>query len=98
MKVRCLSDYLTEQQRAALGRRPYQGDVEWGVTIGEEYLVLGLTFEADPEHATTGPYVHLLLQKGDVLNVRRYDLALLAITDPLPPIGIAWPSTVAPAH
>jgi hypothetical protein len=82
VKVRCLSDDLTEQQRLALGRRPQQGHLAWGVTIGEEYLVLGLTFEADPEHATTGPYVLLLLQNGDVLNVRQYDLGLFTITDP----------------
>jgi hypothetical protein len=82
VKVRCLSDCFTEQQRSALGRRPQQGHVAWGVAIGEEYLVLGLTFEADPEHAITGPYVLLLLQNGDSLNVRQYDLGLFTITDP----------------
>jgi hypothetical protein len=82
VKVRCRSDYFTEQQRSALGRRPQQGHVAWGVTIGEEYLVLGLTFETDPEHATTGPYVLLLLQNGGLLNVRQYDLGLFTISDP----------------
>jgi hypothetical protein len=82
VKVRCLADYLTALERGALGRRHYQEHLAWGVTIGEEYLGLGLTFEADPDHATTGPYVHLLLRNGDVLNLRRYDLALFTITDP----------------
>ncbi len=82
MKLRCVSDYVTEQQRAALGRRPYQGHLEWGLTVGQEYLVLGLTFEADPEHFRTGPHVDLLLKTGDVLNVRSYDLCLFEISDP----------------
>lgn len=50
MRVRCVSDYVTEQQRAAFGRRQYQGTLALGLTIGTEYLVLGLGFEADPDH------------------------------------------------
>ncbi len=34
MRVRCVSDYVTERQRAALGRRQYQGTLALGLTIG----------------------------------------------------------------
>ncbi len=79
MKVRCISDYVTEQQRAALGRRQYQGSLAPGLTIGAEYLVLGLGFEADPDHATTGPYVTILLER---VGPKAYDLCLFEVTDP----------------
>jgi hypothetical protein len=79
MKVRCISDYVTEEQRAALGRGKYQGSIDNRLTIGAEYLVLGLTFEADPDRFTTGPYVHIPLDNG---NVALCDLCLFAITDP----------------
>ena len=71
-----------KQRHTALGRRPSQGYLEWGVTMGEEYLALGLTFAFDQEHTATGPYVHLLPQKVDGLTVRHYDLRLFTITDP----------------
>jgi hypothetical protein len=79
MKVRCVSDYVTEEQRAALGRGKYQVGIDTRLTIGEEYLALGLTFEADPDHFMTGPYVHILLDNG---NFALCDLCLFEITDP----------------
>jgi hypothetical protein len=79
MRVRCVSDYVTEQQRAALGRRQYQGNLELGLTIGAEYLVLGLGFEADSNHGTTGPNVTVLLENG---SPGGYDLCLFEVIDP----------------
>lgn len=79
MRVRCVSDYVTEQQRAALGRRQYQGSLAAQLTIGAEYVVLGLSFEFDPEHYSTGPYVTVLLESG---VPARYDMCLFEVTDP----------------
>ena len=42
MKARYVSDYFTEQHRAALGRSQHQAGLALGLTIGAEYLVLGL--------------------------------------------------------
>jgi hypothetical protein len=84
MRVRCLADHLSDPQLAALGRPPYRGGLAWGLTIGEEYLVLGLSFAVNPKQPLTGPYVFLLLQRDNVLNVGGYDLGLFTITDPHP--------------
>lgn len=81
MRVRCIADRLTDQQLTALGRPRYRGGLAWGITIGDEYLGLGLTFAVDPNYPRTGPYVHLLLKRDDVLNVGGYDLGLFTITD-----------------
>jgi hypothetical protein len=79
MRVRCVSDYVTEEQRAALGRRKYRGSLEPGLSIGAEYLVLGMTFEADPRHVSTGPYVMVLMKDREPAT---YDLCLFEIIDP----------------
>ena len=79
MRVRCVSDYVTEQQRAALGRRQYQGSLAVGLTVGEEYLVLGLEFVVDPDQFDTGPYVIVLRNHGVPVA---YDLCLFEVIDP----------------
>jgi hypothetical protein len=79
MRVRCVFDYFTPEQRAALGRRPSQGTLEAGLIIGREYLVLGLSFVTDPEHLNTGPYVTIL---HEIYGPRSHDLGVFEITDP----------------
>jgi hypothetical protein len=81
MNVRCISDYITPEQRAALGRGKYQGMLAQGLTIGREYLVLGLSFIADADHFQTGSYV---LIQPDIGTIASYDLCLFEITDPRP--------------
>lgn len=81
MKVRCISDYVTPDQRAALGRKSYQGTLALGLTIGKEYLVYALEYIADPDHFQTGLYVII---QPDVGWLVRYELCLFEITDPRP--------------
>lgn len=78
MRVRCVSTYVTEEQRAALGRRAYRGAEASGLTVGSEYLVLGLAFEFDADRTTTGPYVLVLDDYG---IPKSHDLSLFEVCD-----------------
>jgi len=79
MKVRCESLHLTEEQRMKLGVSIPLVDYAYALTVGQEYLVLGLSFQADPKHVETGAYVYVPL--GDK-GVGTCALGLFAITDP----------------
>jgi hypothetical protein len=81
MKVCCISDYVTPEQRSALGRGEYQGMLAQGLTIGREYLVLGLSFIADADRFQIGAYA---LIQPDVGAIESYELCLFEITDPRP--------------
>jgi hypothetical protein len=79
MRVRCVSNYLNEEQRAALGRRQYQGRLDTRLTIGKEYLVLAIQFRSDPRHYDTGPSVDILLEDG---TMAQCELDLFEVSDP----------------
>lgn len=79
MRVRCISDSVTPEDNVAIGRHQLPSIRDKRLSIGKEYLVLGLSFEFDPAHLTSGPYVFILLDKG---NVAYFDLALFEVSDP----------------
>jgi hypothetical protein len=55
-------------------------DRDQRLTVGQDYLVLGLTFEFDPgQRVCVGPQVYVLLDSG---RLALCDLAVLQITDP----------------
>jgi hypothetical protein len=59
LRVLYVSDYLTPEQRAAFGRRPHQGFVDRRLTIGEEYLALGLTYWGSARDARSVSFLYL---------------------------------------
>ena len=66
MRVRYVSD-------------PAVGPADRRLTIGQEYLALGLSFECAPGAFVSRPSVHILLEQG---GVAESDLAQFEITDP----------------
>lgn len=79
MRVRCIATSLSSRQRERLGRRVYLDTEVAALTIGKEYLVLGLEFMADNARIRTGPYVWVVADEG---GLKWYDLGLFTITDP----------------
>lgn len=55
MRVRCIATSLSSRQRERLGRRVYLDTEVAALTIGKEYLVLGLEFMADMPVSERGP-------------------------------------------
>jgi hypothetical protein len=78
MRVRCVSNYLNEEQRAALGRRTGGSCIDSRATVGKEYLVLALDVESDPWDQSTGPHVLILLDNG---HLALCDLDLFEVSD-----------------
>ena len=58
---------------------PAAGPADRRLTLGQEYLALGLSFEFAPGAFVSRPAVHLLLEQGGVAEC---DLAQFEITDP----------------
>lgn len=58
---------------------PAVGPADRRLTIGQEYLALGLSFECAPGTFVSRPSVHILLEQG---GVAQGDLAQFEITDP----------------
>src|SRR5882724_4361444 len=57
MKVRCISTYPNEEQMMKIGLYPGQS---FGVTIGKEYLVVGLSFQLNSGIFGTGLCVNVV--------------------------------------
>lgn len=80
MKVRCVFTTMNDAQRQELALNPFQQmDQRGSLTVGKEYLVLGLEFEVDPAGFETGTYVWIV---PDVGYVVRFRLLYFEITDP----------------
>ena len=79
MKVRCISTSLDARQKIALALPPNGIIFDNRLTVGEEYLVIGLTFELGSTNARAGVYVHVLLTNGDVAYSHLY---LFEVIDP----------------
>ena len=58
---------------------PAVGSADRRLTLGQEYLALGLSFEFAPGAFVSRPAVHILLEHGGVAEC---DLAQFEITDP----------------
>jgi hypothetical protein len=79
MKVRCISTSLDARQKIALALPPNGVIFDNRLTVGEEYLVIGLTYELGSTNAGAGVYVHVLLTNGDVAYSHLY---LFEVIDP----------------
>jgi len=60
---------------------PAVGPADPRLTVGQDYLVLGLSFDFASGPFVSRPVIHLLLQQG---GVAQSDLAQFEITDPCP--------------
>jgi hypothetical protein len=58
VRVRCLSDSLTIEQRRQIGYA--STDLSWPVTPGKEYLVLGMSFYIGSLTLGTGTYLDII--------------------------------------
>jgi len=65
MRVRCINDELSEKEIAASGFPPGT----WDVTIGKEYLVLGVTLFAGGENTPRGAAYKIEADGGTVYSV-----------------------------
>ena len=74
MRVRCINEELTEEEVKATGLPPGR----WDLTVGKEYLVLGITIPlGNPAHPR-GVGLEIERDGGTVLTI---PLALFEITD-----------------
>lgn len=78
MVVKCISAYPSEAQVQELGPRFRRGR-SFGVVVGREYLVLGLSFGVPPMAA--GVWVDILMEP-DIPTLIQAPLCLFEITDP----------------
>lgn len=79
MKVRCVATALDSEQTNALGLPPDGIILDYRLTVGEEYLVIGLTFELGTANDGAGVYAHVLLPNGDLAYSHLY---LFEVIDP----------------
>ena len=78
MIVKCISAHPSEAQIQGLGPRFRRGR-NFGVVVGREYLVLGLSFGVAPMPA--GVWVDILMEQ-DIPTLIQAPLCLFRITDP----------------
>lgn len=76
MKVRCISPYPTDRQIEKLGK--FYKKQSFGVSVGKEYLVLGITFLINSALFGTGVIIDFHDDDGNVGNA---PLFLFEITD-----------------
>lgn len=65
MRVRCVQTALTRNQERDLGTS-YRADQDFHVTIGREYVVLGLNFSVNSNVHGTGVWAHLVTDFGNL--------------------------------
>jgi hypothetical protein len=77
MKVRCISTYPNEEQLRRLGPH-FNRRQTFGVSVGTEYLVLGIAVILESSSYGTGFYVNIQEDNGHFVHV---PLCLCEITD-----------------
>ncbi len=77
MRVRCLQQRPSENQVAALGSRYYRSQ-SFHLTVGKEYVAIGLDLAVDSNVHGTGVWVHLVSDQGNLIWA---PLALFEVTD-----------------
>jgi hypothetical protein len=80
MRVRCIATTVTPRQRDRLGRRAYVDVQTPDLTVGKDYVALGLKFIADFARVRTGAYVWVLADSD--AQPEWFDLCLFTVTDP----------------
>jgi hypothetical protein len=98
MRVRCIKEELSEKEIAASGFPPGT----WDVTVGEEYLVLGVTLFTGGENTPLGAAYEIEADGGTVYSIpaplfeivddRPSRYWRVGRTEPLGPFGLVlWP-------
>lgn len=77
MRVRCLRQRPSESEVAALGSKYYRSQ-SFHLTVGKEYVVIGLDFAIDSNVHGTGVWAHVVSDDGNLIWA---PLTLLEITD-----------------
>jgi len=65
MRLKCIHTSLTREQERDLGRA-YRADQDFHVTIGREYVAMGLNFSMNSNVHGTGVWVHLVTDFGNL--------------------------------
>ena|SRR5215813_6375975 len=78
MKVKCLAEYPNAEQRSRLGKG-FNEKQDFHVTVGREYVVLGMEFYVDSSTRGTGVWVAFLC---DYEHLTSAPLCMFTITDP----------------
>jgi hypothetical protein len=79
MIVKCISIYPSEEQIQRLGPGFWRNR-EFGVVIGREYLVLGMTMKADAQSSGNGVWVEILMEP-DIPTIVPVPICLFEIVD-----------------
>lgn len=79
MRVQCLSTYPDDSLLAMLGPGVNPNRRYYGLTLYNQYVVLGLTFMADVRMSEIGPFVEVRSDEDDALQA---PLGLFNIIDP----------------
>lgn len=77
MRVRCLSNFLKEEQRAKIGLPP-GSSVEHAITPGTEYVVLGMSVKPQGSRNGSGLFVEIANDWG---QCRGISICLFEIVD-----------------
>ena len=81
MKVRCIATHLTSEQAAAIGGR--WPKTEFGLRLGKDYAVIGLTFSVESAGFGCGTWLHLEADEtGEVPGILVAPVQLFEIIDP----------------
>lgn len=77
MKVRCLNNFLREDQRVAIGL-PQGESIKHAITLGSEYIVLGLSVKPPGSRNGSGLFVEIANDWG---QCRGISISLFEIVD-----------------